>query len=212
MSDGPISLDNMPHPGDDWDRYFLGIAVAASIKSKDPRCQVGAAIVSEDRLILSTGFNGFARGVDDDETLLADVPEKLKVICHAEANAVVNAARIGVALEHATIYVTKFPCLACCNTIIQAGIKRIYTHDKWYWNDDPSDKEHIRKPVVLQQAGVKVDAPYHPQFSISARLAQDAEKTDQPLQRKPATRSAQFITQSETSTTPRATEKTGTEE
>jgi dCMP deaminase len=211
VSDGPISLDNMPQPSDDWDRYFLGIAVAASVKSKDPRCQVGAVIVSKDRLILSTGFNGFARGVDDDEKLLADVPEKLKVICHAEANAVVNAARIGVALEDATIYVTKFPCLACCNTIIQAGIKRVYTHDKWYWNDDPSDKEHIRKPVVLQQAGVKVDAPYHPHFSISARLAQDAGKTESPLERKPPARSIQAIGRSETPAVSEASEQTGTE-
>lgn len=185
MLRAPISLENMPLPADDWDYYFLGIAVAAAIKSKDPRCQVGAVIVSKDHLILSTGFNGFARGVDDDEKLLADVPEKLKVICHAEANAVVNAARIGVALEDATIYVTKFPCLACCNTIIQAGIKRIYTHDKWFWNDDPSDKEHIRKPVLLQQAGVKVVAPYHPHYSISARLADAIPQIDASPERKP---------------------------
>jgi dCMP deaminase len=185
MSDAPISLDNIPKMVDDWDLYFLSIATTAAIKSKDPRCQVGAVIVSRDHLLLSTGFNGLARGIADDEELLADVPEKLKVICHAEANAVVNAARVGVALEDATIYVTKFPCLACCNTIIQAGIKRIYTHDKWYWNDDPADKEHFRKPVMLQQAGVKVDAPFHPKYSIPAQLAQIAAEANSTPERKP---------------------------
>jgi dCMP deaminase len=189
MSNGPISLANLPNTVDDWDRYFLCLAVAASIKSKDPRCQVGAVIVSKDQVVLSTGFNGFARGIDDDDTLLADVPEKLKVICHAEANSILNAARKGAALENATIFVTKFPCLACCNLIIQAGIKRIYTHDNRYWSDDPLDREHIRKPLLLQQAGVKVDAPYHPDFSLSVRLAQTASQTEPVPSRKPPMKS-----------------------
>lgn len=68
-----------------------------------------------------------ARGVHDDEQTLMDADEKLRVICHAENNAIMNAARIGVALQGAAIYVTKFPCLACCNAIIQAGVKKIYT-------------------------------------------------------------------------------------
>ena len=191
MSEKPISLNNIPAVADDWDHYFLSIAVVAAIKSKDPRCQVGAVIASEDRVILSTGFNGLARGVDDAGQLLADVPEKLKMICHAEMNAIVNAARIGVSLEDATIYVTKFPCLACCNAIIQAGVRRVYTHDKWFWNDDPADQEHIRKPVLLQQAGVKVDAPFHPSYSIPARLAQDAAKAEAAIERKPPARSGE---------------------
>ena len=65
MSDGPISLANLPEAVDDWDKYFLCIAATASIKSKDPRCQVGAVIVSKDQMVLSTGFNGFARGIND---------------------------------------------------------------------------------------------------------------------------------------------------
>ena len=150
MSESPITLD-LPGHVVNWDHYFLYLAWVASIKSKDPRCRVGAVIASRDKVVLSTGFNGFARGVDDADTLLADVPEKLRMICHAEANAIMNAARIGVALEKATIYVTKFPCLSCCNAIIQAGISRIYTHDHRYWGDDPIDKEHFRKPIVLRQ-------------------------------------------------------------
>lgn len=149
---------------DNWDEYFLTIAVAVSTKSKDPRCPVGAVITTADHDILSTGFNGLARGVHDDDAVLADAEEKLRVICHAEQNAIVNAARIGVSLKGATIYVTKFPCLACCNLIIQAGIKRIYTHDNEFWKDDPLDKDHSRKPRLLHQAGIEVDAHYHPTF------------------------------------------------
>jgi dCMP deaminase len=153
-----------PEHVDSWDEYFLWIAEAVAIKSKDPRCSVGAVIVSPDNIVLSTGFNGLARRIHDDERLLADAEEKLKVICHAEANATFNAARLGVALHGASIFVTKFPCLACCNAIIQAGIGRIYTHDTRFWDDDPLDGDHRHKRAVLKQAGIRVDAPFHPDF------------------------------------------------
>jgi dCMP deaminase len=155
---------------EDWDEYFLAIAETVARKSKDPRCQVGAVIVSSDRVILSTGFNGLARGVFDDAAVLEDIDEKLKWICHAETNAIVNAARIGAALKDSSLFVNKFPCFNCCNALVQAGIKRIYTHDNRYWNDDPSDKEHTRKRTLLKQAGVQVDAPFHPHFTPSKPL------------------------------------------
>jgi dCMP deaminase len=133
---------DIPAHVDNWDGYFLNIAKAVSIKSKDPKCPVGAGIVSEDNVVLSTGFNGLARGVHDDEQTLLDADEKLRVICHAENNAIMNAARVGGRpLQGSTIYVTKFPCLACCNAIIQAGIKRIYTHDNEFWKDDAVDQD-----------------------------------------------------------------------
>jgi deoxycytidylate deaminase len=82
-----------------------------------------------------------------------------------------NAARVGGRpLQGATIYVTKFPCLACCNAIIQAGIKRIHTHDDDFWNDDPVDQDHSRKPRVLHEAGIEVDAPYHPASRPSEQI------------------------------------------
>ena len=189
----PISFENLPRLVADWDQYFLCLAIAASLKSKDPRCQVGAVIASKDHVVLSTGFNGFARGVEDADNLLADVPEKLKVICHAEANAIVNAARIGAALEGSTIFVTKFPCLDCCNLIIQAGIKRIYTHDNRYWGDDESDPEQFRKRLVLQQGEVRVDAPFHPDFSLSARVAQSAPEPEPAADRRPPAKSTEAL-------------------
>jgi len=160
----PASRISIPQHVDTRDEYFLWMATVVSIKSKDPRCPVGAVIASRNNVVLATGFNGLARGVFDDKHILAKASEKLKIICHAEQNAVLNAARMGVALEGASIFVTKFPCLACCNTIIQAGVTRIYTHDRSFWDDDPFDKDHSRKKSVLRQAGVKVDAPYHPEY------------------------------------------------
>jgi dCMP deaminase len=163
---------SMPREVDNWDEYFLNIAKAVSIKSKDPRSPVGAIIVSQDNIVLSTGFNGFARGVHDDSHILRDADEKLKIICHAESNAIMNAARVGShPLQGTTIYVTKFPCVACCNAIIQAGITRIYTHDHEFWDGDPLDKDHSRKTRVLREAHMKVDAPYHPAFTPSERIS-----------------------------------------
>lgn len=155
---------------DKWDEYFLHMACVASIKSKDPKCPVGAVIVSKDNIVLSTGFNGFARGVHDDEDTLQDGDEKLKVICHAEANAISNAARVGARLEAATIYVSKFPCLTCCNAIIQVGIRRIYTHDPEFWKNDPFDEDHSRKERILREAHIEVAAPFHPSFRPKAPI------------------------------------------
>jgi len=167
---------SIPEHVDSWDQYFLYMATVASIKSKDPRCRVGAVIASPTNVVLSTGFNGLPRGVHDDENILGDHDEKLKVICHAEQNAILNAARIGVALEGASIFVTKFPCLACCNAIIQAGITRIYTHDEWYWNDDPFDQDHSRKRTTLRQTHMKVDAPFHPDYTPQKQINPQKKK------------------------------------
>lgn len=169
-SEDELGKLRIPAHVDHWDEYFLHIAVVVSIKSKDPRCCVGAVIVSEDNIVLSTGFNGLARGVYDDEEILQDAREKINVICHAEANAILNAARVGARLEGATIYVSKFPCIACCNLIIQAGIKRIYTHDKEFWKDDPFDQDHSRKERVLHETHIRVDAPFHPSFRPEAPI------------------------------------------
>jgi len=154
---------------DSWEEYWLAVATTIARKSKDPNCRVGAAIV-QGGLLVATGFNGLARDVYDDPALLSDAKEKLKMICHAEHNAICNAARAGVRLLGATIYVTKFPCLRCCNAIVQAGIQRIYTHDDRFWKNDPDDEDHTRKQSLLRQAGIKVVAPFHPVY-MAKRVA-----------------------------------------
>lgn len=106
---------------------FAAIAAAAAEFSKDPSTQVGAVVVDDDGHVLSVGYNGFPRGVDDDPARYADREQKLKLIAHAESNAIAQAARCGVRLAGASLIVTAlYPCSTCAKLIIQAGIKRVY--------------------------------------------------------------------------------------
>ena len=149
---------------EDWDEYFLEIAMTVARKSKDPDCLVGAVIVSQDDLVLATGYNGFPRGVYDDAKLLKDREEKLARICHAETNAIFNAVRAGVSVAGCSIYVNKFPCFNCLTAIVQAGLKKICTQDYEYWKRDSNDPDHRRKRDLLSQVDLEVHAPNHPDF------------------------------------------------
>ena len=111
--------------GDKWDLRFLELAKHISAWSKDPSTKVGCVVVGEDREIRSTGFNGFPRGISDDIERLEDRSQKYPLICHAEENAIMHAARIGVSLKGSTAYVTWPPCSRCARSLIQAGVKEV---------------------------------------------------------------------------------------
>ncbi len=100
-------------------------AQAAQQKSKDPTTRVGAALMTPDHIVFTTGFNGFARGIADTDDRLTNRATKLGLVIHAEMNAVHNAARLGVSTKGATLYVTHPPCTACAIDIIQAGVSRV---------------------------------------------------------------------------------------
>ncbi len=108
-----------------WDARFLELAKHISDWSKDPSTKVGCVVVGEDREIRSTGFNGFPRGIEDNIERLEDREQKYPLICHAEENAIMHAARIGVSLKGSTAYVTWPPCSRCARSLIQAGIKEV---------------------------------------------------------------------------------------
>lgn len=110
---------------DKWDIRFVKLAMHIANWSKDPSTKVGCVVVGEDREIRSTGFNGFPRGIKDDEERLLDREQKYPLICHAEENAIMHAARIGVSLKGSTAYVTWPPCSRCARSLIQSGIKEI---------------------------------------------------------------------------------------
>jgi dCMP deaminase len=82
-----------------WTEYFLNIAETVKLKSKDRRTQIGAVIVGQDNEIVSTGYNSFPRGIDDEVEERQQRPEKYYWIVHAEMNAILNAARIGVSTK-----------------------------------------------------------------------------------------------------------------
>ena len=108
-----------------WDIRFLELAKHISGWSKDPSTKVGCVVVGEDREIRSTGFNGFPRGISDDNERLTDRSKKYPLICHAEENAIMHAARIGISLKGSTAFVTWPPCSRCARSLIQAGVQEI---------------------------------------------------------------------------------------
>ncbi len=122
------AMENMlppPSPRSSWDEYFMTVAVTAATRATCDRKHVGAVIV-RDKSILATGYNGSIRGMphcDDVGHLMEDT--HCVRTAHAEANAVAQAARNGVAIKDATIYVTASPCFGCFKLIINAGCTRI---------------------------------------------------------------------------------------
>lgn len=108
-----------------WDEYFMAIAREVATRSTCDRKHVGAVIVRE-KMILATGYNGSIRGLPhcDDVGHLMEDGHCVRTV-HAEANAIVQAARNGVRLENADIYVTASPCFGCFKLIANSGLKRI---------------------------------------------------------------------------------------
>ena len=137
-----------------WDEYFMGVALLAAQRSKDPNTQVGACIVDGENKILSTGYNGFPYGCSDDvfpwNRDEAEGETKYQFVVHAELNAILNASEKN--LHGSKVYVALFPCNECAKAIIQSGIKEvIYLSDKYH--DTPSTVASRR---MLNAAGVKL--------------------------------------------------------
>ena len=109
-----------------WDEYFMNIAQQAATRSTCDRKHVGAVIV-RDKTVLSTGYNGSIRGLPhcDDVGHMMENDHCVATV-HAEANAIIQAARNGTAIDGADIYITASPCWNCFKLIANSGIKRIF--------------------------------------------------------------------------------------
>jgi len=107
-----------------WDYRFLQLAETVASWSKDPSTKVGSVVVDTNRRVIGLGYNGFPRGVKDDSYRYEDRELKLKLVCHAERNALDNAPG---SVEGATLYATLFPCHECVKSIIQRGISKVVT-------------------------------------------------------------------------------------
>ena len=117
-----------------WDEFFMGVALTASYRSKDPSSQVGACIVNSDNVIVATGYNGAPKGFIDDENMIWDrvgdfEETKYAYVVHSEANAILNA---NASVKNCRIYVTLFPCNECAKLISQSGIKEVIYYDNKY--------------------------------------------------------------------------------
>lgn len=116
-----------------WEDYFMGVALLAAKRSKDPNTQVGACIV-KDQKIISVGYNGLPNGCKDEDFPWERegdfLDTKYPFVVHAELNAIINAR--GKDLQGAKLYVALFPCNECCKAIIQSGIREvIYLSNKY---------------------------------------------------------------------------------
>ena len=144
----------MEHNNISWDEYFMGIASLSALRSKDPNTKVGACIVDDDNKVVSIGYNGMPKGVDESQLSWnkgEGLDSKYLYVCHAEFNAILNT-RNGSALKGCRLYVTLFPCNECAKACVQVGIKEIiYLENKYA---DTVGVHASRK--MLELAGIKL--------------------------------------------------------
>lgn len=116
----------MPKERVSWEQYFMNIAKEVATRSTCDRKHVGAVIV-RGKTILSTGYNGSIKGLDhcDDIGHEMENTHCIRTI-HAEANAIVQAARHGIRIEDSEIFVTASPCYDCFKMIANVGINKVY--------------------------------------------------------------------------------------
>lgn len=131
----------------DWHTYFMGVAMLASKRSKDPSTQVGACIVNKDNIIVGVGYNGMPRGCSDDAMPWERSSDnalytKYPFVCHAELNAILNANT--ASLKGCTLYATLFPCNECAKSIIQSGISKVI-----YYEDKYADTSCVKASKIL---------------------------------------------------------------
>jgi len=140
----------------DWNSYFMGIAHQAATRSTCSRKHVGAVIV-RDRTVLSTGYNGSLRGMPHCEDVGCVVEDGHCITTvHAEANAILQAAKNGVGVDGGEIYTTASPCWPCFKLIANAGIKKIYYGE--FYRDERSRQVAQEIGIELHDLGMPADA------------------------------------------------------
>jgi dCMP deaminase len=149
-----------------WDDYFMRIAEVVASRATCDRKHVGAVIV-RDRQLLSSGYNGSIRGLPhcDEEGHLIEDNHCVRTV-HAEANAIVQAARNGVRIDGATIYVTAVPCWGCFRLIANAGLARVVYGEAY----------RLDEKVVRCAAALGVELVSAIEWEEAARLAADVEQ------------------------------------
>ncbi|MCA0944524.1 hypothetical protein LCM08_06345 [Salipiger pacificus] len=135
-----------------WQRRMMDVARVVGSWSKDPNTKVGCVMVTDDRRIVATGYNGLPRGVADRPERM-ERPAKYQWTCHAEENAVANAASHGAKLDGTTCVATHFPCSSCARSLVNAGVKRVVTGGG-ATAMDASEFEVAR--TMFEEAGVEI--------------------------------------------------------
>ncbi len=139
-----------------WEARMIEEAKRWATYSKDPSTKVGAVIYNPTRkTIITTGYNGFPRGTDDDETLYTDRARKYPRVVHAEANAIVDAAAQGVSTLNMALACTHPLCCDCAGLIIQAGITHVVYE---YTRDNMARFNNAEALQMFKEANIKMDA------------------------------------------------------
>lgn len=146
-----------------WDQYFISQALLLSLRSTCTRLEVGATLV-KDRRVIAGGYNGSVSGDQHciDEGCYVVDDHCIRTI-HAEMNALLQCARLGISTEGAEIYVTHFPCLHCTKAILQAGIKKIHYLNDYHNNAYAIDLIH---QVGASAHQVKLEPKYFEQLTF----------------------------------------------
>jgi|TARA_B100001964_G_scaffold237107_1_gene300022 dCMP deaminase len=136
-----------------WEEYFMNIAKQVASRSTCERKHIGSVIV-RDKTILSTGYNGSIRGMPhcDEAGHMMENGHCVATI-HAEANAILQAAKNGVMIGNSEIYITASPCWTCFKMLANAGIKKIY-YGEFYRDERIFD---VAKKLGIELTHIKVD-------------------------------------------------------
>ena len=159
-----------------WDEFFMRHVYLVASKSKDDSTKIGAVLV-RDNTVISEGYNGICRKVNDGIVERNQRPEKYFWYEHGERNSVYNAARNGIKTLQSTLYTQACPCCDCARSVLQAGIKEIVLHKQWedHWKVIKGEKwigQDERSLVMFKEANIPVRY-FNGVLDISCRISEN---------------------------------------
>jgi len=151
----------------DWDEYYMRIALAVRARANCLGRRVGAILVKGDRII-STGYNGTPENLPNcldggcdrcanKEKYESGKDYDLCICVHAEQNALLAAARFGIATEGAVLYSTMRPCFGCTKELLQAKISTVYYLHDWAYPDPEKQKEYEKIQSYIPGGVIRVE-------------------------------------------------------
>jgi len=156
-----IKSDFVNYVPPSWDVLFMRMVYLISTKSKDPSTKIGSVIVGPDHEIISVGYNGIPRGVNDNVLERFERPEKYNYFEHAERNAILSVARVGgPSLKGCIMYTQSMPCSDCARSAIQSGIKCLVLHRPYEKIFDYLAKSWQNScdaaAIMVQESGIEI--------------------------------------------------------
>lgn len=143
-----------------WDELWMRMVYQLSFKSKDPSSKIAAILVGDDNQPIKVGYNGFPPHVKDDPTRLENREVKYSLVVHAEENALLAAARKGVAVQNSILYTQATPCTNCSKSIITAGIKTVVVHKQFeeHWCKLNQDRwpHSTERDILYSESGTQI--------------------------------------------------------